>query len=169
MTTSVTAEIEAAHDAVVATISRLPNVALDWSPAADEWSIRQIIAHLAHSNDYYITIVEETRAAGFGTVQLRPDSSGWQRMLATDALVLGAASVSEALAHFEHAYEHALAVIAGCTAEELDHPFVFRSWQADADAVTTTLRLRVIATMAEHLREHQGQLSDTLARWQAAT
>ena len=39
-------------------------------------------------------------------------------------------------------------------------------WQPDAEPVTTTLRDRVIQMAASHLREHQTQMLETLARWQ---
>ena len=66
---------------------------------------------------------------------------------------------------------HRIAVIPGdgigkeTTPEELDRPFVLRSPQP---TVTRTLRERVVRTAAEHLREHQAHLAETLVRWRAA-
>ena len=161
---SATGEIEAAHAELAVTIAAIPDVALDWQPGGDEWSLKQVIGHLAHANAFYITIVEQARAAGFGTVRLRRGSAGWRRMLATDSAVAACTTTAGALDCFEQAYQQALALLRTLSPDELDRSFVFRSWQPGAEPVTTTLRQRVIQAMADHLREHQAQLAAVSAR-----
>ena len=161
----VTAELEAAHDAVVADIAALPDAALDWRPGGEEWPIRQIVGHLAHANDFYVMIIDAARTADFGEAELHPGLPGWRRMQDTDAAVAACADVPAVLDCFERTYGRLLALLRGLTPEELDRPFVLCSPQP---TVTTTLRKRVVRTAAEHLREHQAHLAETLARWHAA-
>ena len=115
-------------------------------------------------------IVEEARASAFGAVRLDRyrELAGWQRMQATDAAVAQCATVPEALNRFEAAYERLLAVLHGLTPVELDRPFVLYEPQPAAKPVTTTLRRRVVAMAASHLREHQAQVAETLSHWRAA-
>jgi DinB superfamily len=164
MQPNLTAAIVDAHDAVVPLIRTIPDAALDWQPNTDVWSLKQIISHLAHANDFYVMIVDEVRATRFGTVQLPPDLTGWQQMAATDAAVAVCRTTLGVLNCFERTYRRMLEVLATIRGEELDLPFVF--WQRDNQPYTTTLRQRVIQMAAEHLREHQVHLSNTLALWQ---
>lgn len=166
MPLTVTVEVEAAHARVVALIGAMPDAALNWQPGGDEWSPRQVIGHLAHANDFYVIILEQARAARFGTVRLHRDSAGWRRMLATDAAVAQCTTSSAVLDHFERGYQKALVHLKNISTEELDRPFAFYTWHPDAQLVNTTLRQRVIHEMANHLKEHQAQLADLLARWQ---
>ena len=165
MEPSLTADIADAHDAVVLLIRAIPDGALDWQPSPDAWSLKQIISHLAHANDFYVMIVEEVRTTHFGIVQLHPNLAGWQQMMLTDATVAVCTSTAAALDCFEHTYQRMRDILETIRAEEVDQPFVF--WRADNEPHTTTLRQRVIVMAAEHLREHQVHLSDTLALWQA--
>jgi uncharacterized damage-inducible protein DinB len=40
---------------LLALVSPLPDVVLDWRPAADKWSIRRILEHVASAEGYYRT------------------------------------------------------------------------------------------------------------------
>ena len=165
MAGTVMADLEAAHDAVVADVAAIPDAALDWRPGGEEWPVRQIVGHLAHANDFYVMIVGSARAADFGEAELHPGLPDWRRMQDTDAAVAACADVPAVLDCFERTYGRLLALLRGLTPEELDRPFVLRSPQP---TVTTTLRERVVRTAAEHLREHQVHLAETLARWRVA-
>ena len=165
MTGTVTADLEAAHDAVVTDIAAIPDAVLDWRPGGEEWPVRQIVGHLAHANDFYVMIVDAARAAQFGEVTLHSGLPGWGQMQDTDAAVAECADVPAVLDCFEHTYGRLLALLRGLTPEELDRSFVLRSPQP---TVTTTLHERVVRTAAEHLREHQVHLAETLARWREA-
>lgn len=168
MAATVTAEVRAASDAVAAAVGTIPDAALDWQPGGGDWSPRQIISHLAQSTDFYLGIIEGARATTFGAVQL-----DFERLLpraqSTDAEVARCATVPDARDRFERAYRRLLDVLDGLTPEELDRPFVFLDQQpGEPPAMTTTLRQRVLPRAASHLREHQAQLADTVARWRAA-
>jgi uncharacterized damage-inducible protein DinB len=162
------ADLAAAHGELAAFVRGLPDEALDWRADDESWSLKQTIAHVTHAYDFYLMIVEETLGAGFGTVQLHPELAGWQRLLATDAAVNACTTVSAALDLFNQAYERLNSVLEHLTLEELDHEFVLLPLRPDAEAVTRTLRRRVLETAADHLREHQAQMSDTLAGWRSS-
>jgi hypothetical protein len=163
---TVIADVAVAHDAVVSLIQAIPDAALDWQPDND-WSLRQIIGHLAHANDFYVMIVDEARTTHFGTIQLHPELAGWQQMGATDAQIAQCTTTHAVLDCFECTYQRMLKVFRGLRVEELDRPFVF--CQPKAVPTTTTLRQRVIQMAADHIREHQSHLSAILARWNRAT
>lgn len=82
-------DLATAHDEVASSIQSIPQAALDWQAqdGSSAWTLRQTASHLAHSNDFYITIVEEAAATGFGHVNMRPELAGLQRMAGTDAAV----------------------------------------------------------------------------------
>jgi len=164
---TVIADVEAAHDATVALIHPIPDAALDWQPDSDTWSLKQIIGHLAHAHDFYVTIVEEARAAHFGILQLHTGLAGWQRMADTDAAVAHCTTTQAVLGCFEQTYQRMLAILHSITPEECQRPFVFQSWQSNAKPLTTTLQQRVIEMVASHMHEHQPQLLQTLASWQS--
>ena len=157
--------LAACHREVVAIIEMIPEAALDWRPGEGEWSLKQTIGHIAHAYDFYITIVEEARAQGFGAVKLHAEIPGYRRMLATDAEVAQCATRAAILDRLNQAYQQALAVLQGIAPEELDRPFVFYRWQSEPEPVTTTLRRRVLQTAIEHLREHRAHLAETLELW----
>lgn len=163
------AAVAEAHAAIVALIKTIPDAALDWRLSADEWSLKQIIAHIAHAYDFYITIIEETRASDFGDVYLIPGSAGWRRIEATDTAVMQCATVAAVLDRLTLAYQSAMAIFEGLTPAELDRPFILYAWRPDATDEHCTFRRRVLQTAAEHLREHRVQVADILTRWQAAS
>jgi hypothetical protein len=158
----ITTNIVIAHDSVVELIRGIPDEALDWRPSHNAWSIKQIVGHLAHANDFYVMIVGEVRATYFGNVHLHPDLVGWQQMATTDAKIASCITTSEVLNCFEHTYHRMLEILNTIQPDELDQPFIF--WQPDKESYATTLRQRVIQMAANHINEHQLQLSDTLAR-----
>ena len=168
MATAATAELEEGQRALLALLATIPDAALDWEPGGGEWSLKRIIAHIAHAYDFYILIVQEARGHNFGPIRLTPELDGWQRLLATDAAVKACPTVADVLAAVTQAYEPALALFHNLTPAELDHPFLFYNKPVDAAPISTTLRRRVLGEAANHLREHEPQVIETLARWQAA-
>ena len=163
-----TSPVEAAHDAVAATIQAMPEAALTWRREGDDWAPQQLIGHLASANDFYVMVVEEARRTAFGVVRIHTDLPGWQRMRATDRAVAEAGGVAAALAEFERSYARALAVLRGITPEELDRSFTIDFDQPDAESGATTLRRRVVDQMASHLHDHHAQLAAMLDGWRAA-
>jgi DinB family protein len=160
--------LRAAHQRVAALIGTIPEAALDWQPDADAWSPKRIVAHIAHAYDFYLLIVEQARAADFGTARLDPGQPGWRRVEATDAAVLACRDVPAVLDQLAATHDRALAIFAVIIPDELDRPFMLASWRPDAAPQTTTLRHRVLEMAADHLDEHHAHLAETLARWRQA-
>jgi len=159
-------QVAAAHERLVEVVGMIPNVALDWQPGGGNWSLREIMSHLAHANNFYVMIVEEVRASAFGNVRLHPGLVGFQRMEATNAAVAQSSTATDVLECFEHTYQQLLAILHTITAEEAERPFnLSYSWQPEASAEQTVLRTRVLEMAAHHLLEHQTQLIETLHGW----
>ncbi len=168
MATATTAELGGAGEAIAAAIGAIPDGALDWRPGGGEWSPRQIIGHVAAATDFYLAIIEGAREGGFA--RSNSTSSACCRARATEAEVARCATAPAAREAFERAHRRLLAALEGLTPEELDRPFVFLDQQpGEPPAMTTTLRERVRPRAAGHLREHQGQLASTLARWRGGS
>jgi hypothetical protein len=155
-----------AHDAVVLVIQRVPDSALDWCPRENEFTPKRIIAHLAHSNDFYVMLVEEARSTGFSTVRLHQELPGWQRFMKTDTEAMQCSLTQSLLDCFERAYQNMLQTLHGLSNIELDQNFIVDEARYDRSAVETTLRKRVIDTCAEHMNEHREQLLNTLALYE---
>jgi hypothetical protein len=168
MTDEPLAQLRAAHARVVALVRTIPEAALDWQPDADSWSPKRIVAHIAHGYEFYLLIVDQARATDFGTAHLRPDQSGWQRMVATDEAALQCETVPALLAVLDATYDRALAVFEGITPVELDRPFMLASWRPDQAPEATTLRRRVLEMATDHLDEHHEHLAATLESWRKA-
>ena len=156
-------DLRAAIESVSGAIGAVPASAFDWRPGEAEFSPKQIVAHLASANDFYVMIVDEARTTQFGDVRLHPGLAGWRSMQATDAAIAQCMTTLAALDCFERTYQRMLEVLDEIRPEELDRPFVF--WRPDTAPSTTTLRQRVIGMAAEHMREHLPHLSRSLAEW----
>jgi|SRR5579872_6465146 len=165
METDSLADLAAAQNDIMTLITTSPDAALDWKPDETSWSLKQTLAHVAHAYDFYLMIVEEARKSAFGVVKLHPDLPGWRRLQDTDAAVLACATTAEVCGQLNVVYQRAVAILSAISPEELDRSFTLESWRPDVAPETTTLRKRVLEMVADHLREHYGQLAETLAQW----
>lgn len=159
-------DLVAAIGSVSAAIGAVPAAAFEWRPGEAEFSPKQIVAHLASANDFYLMIIDEALASGFGAVRLSQGPPGVSRVLATHADMNKRTTVAEALDGFRYASRRLLDALERLTPEQLDRPFVLDdALQPDGGRETTTLRRRIVGRCAEHLREHHAQLDETLALW----
>jgi hypothetical protein len=53
MTLHFISKLDAASQAIASFIQTIPDTALDQQGDTDAWSVKQIIAHLAHSHTFY--------------------------------------------------------------------------------------------------------------------
>ncbi len=157
-------ELIDAHDAVVPLLQNIPDDAMDWTLSESEWSLRRVIGHLAHANDFYVMIVEEARRSNFSSVDLNQELQGKQRMQQTDDEIRAATTVAALFESFERAFARLLRVLQTIAEHELDAVFEMTE---RARTKMTTLRERVFAAAVQHFAEHTPQLTQTLARWQA--
>ncbi len=112
---------------------------------------RDAVGDGGDTNDFYVTILEEARAAHFGTVRLRRDSAGWRRMLATDAAVAQCTTGPSAPDPLERVSHQTLAPLENILPEEIDQPFVFYTWHPDAPSLQHVSPRRDFAAV-EHRR-----------------
>ena len=116
-------ELVEGYAAVVGVSQLIPDEALDWQPGSEGWSLRSIMSHLAHANDFYVMIIDQVRASEFADVQLRPEMAGFSRMEATDTAIAHCRTAADVHACFEATYRRLLAAIQTLAVEELDQPF----------------------------------------------
>jgi len=159
-------DLIAAHDEVAPLFQTVPAEAFDWQPTEGEFTIKQILVHLTHANDFYLMILEEVQISNFGIVHLHTELPGWQRMGATDAEAMQCTTTTALYTCFEQAFWRLLTELEKLTIQEFDHPFMLYEIQPSAVAQTTTLRQRVLKMAADHIREHKEQLVQTLGQWQ---
>ncbi|MFN8487907.1 MAG: DinB family protein [Caldilineaceae bacterium] len=164
---STLSDLVATHGEVSPLFQSVPNESLNWKFDENGWSVKQILVHLTHANDFYLMILEEARAANFGAVRLHTELPGWQRMVATDTEAWQCGNVAELYNCFGQAFQRLMADLETFTEDELDQPFELYEMQPNAKALPTTLRQRVLQIAENHLREHKDQLTETLVHWQS--
>lgn len=164
-TSKLITNLNQAHDDVVAFIQSIPDEAMDWAPPNGEWSLKRIVGHLAHANDFYVMIAEEAQRSNFSSVDLNQDLDGKQRMRLTDQEIASSATTAMLLDVFERAYQRMLNVLQTIPFDELDQPFDLTERNKTHK---TILRQRVFETATQHFYEHQPQLVETLAQWRTA-
>ena len=161
MTINFVSELDAASQAVASFIQTIPDTALDQQGDTDAWSVKQIIAHLAHSHTFYMIIVTLARENHFVEVILSPSLSSLQQVRATNEQVC-ACTTSAAAAHiFQDTFAQLRMMLISLMPQDLDQPF--QMYEFSTAAQITTLRQRVIQTATEHMYEHLAQLQSSLA------
>ena len=161
MTINFVSELDAASQAVASFIQTIPDTALDQQVDTDAWSVKQIIAHLAHSHNFYMIIVTLARENHFVEVHLSPSLSGWQQVRVTNEQVRACTTSAAAANIFQGTFAQLRAMLISLTPQDLDRPFQMYEWQTTT-AQITTLRQRVIQTATEHMYEHLAQIQSSL-------
>ena len=160
MTINFVSELDAASQAVASFIQTIPDTALDQQVDTDAWSVKQIIAHLAHSHTFYMIIVTLARENHFVDVILSPSLSVWQQVRATKEQVLACTTSAAAANIFQDTFAQLRAMLISLTPQDLDRPF--QMYEFSTAAQITTLRQRVIQTATEHMYEHLAQIQSSL-------
>ena len=161
MTINFVSELDAASQAVASFVQTIPDAALDQQGDTDAWSVKQIIAHLAHSHTFFIIIVTLARENHFVDVILSPSLSVWQQVRATKEQVLACTTSAAAATIFQDTFAQLRAMLISLTPQDLDRPF--QMYEFSTTAQITTLRQRVIQTATEHMYEHLAQIQSSLA------
>ena len=162
MTANFVSELDAASQAVASFIQTIPDTALDQQVDTDAWSVKQVIAHLALSHNWYMIIVTLARENHFVDVILSPSLSGLQQVRATNKQVLACTTSAAAANIFQDTFAQLRAVLISLTPQDLDRPFQMYELETTT-AQITTLRQRVVQTATEHLGEHLAQIQSSLA------
>jgi len=161
MTINFISELDAASQAVASFIQTIPDTALDQQVDTDAWSVKQIIAHLAHSHTFFMIIVTLARENHFVEVLLSPSLSGLQQVRATNQQVRACTTSAAAATIFQDTFAQLRAMLISLTPQDLDRPF--QMYEFSTAAQITTLRQRVIQTATEHMYEHLAQIQSSLA------
>jgi len=161
MTINFVSELDAASQAVASFIQTIPDTALDQQVETDAWSVKQIIAHLAHSHNFYMIIVTLARENHFVEVHLSPSLSGWQQVRVTNEQVRACTTSAAAANIFQGTFAQLRAMLISLTPQDLDRPFPMVELETTT-AQITTLRQRVIQTATEHMYEHLAQIQSSL-------
>lgn len=162
MTINFLSELDTASQAVSSFIQTIPDTALDQQVDTDAWSIKQVIAHLALSHNWYMIIVTLAKENHFVDVILSPSLSGLQQVRATNEQVLACTTSVAAANIFQDTFAQLRAMLISVTPQDLDRPFQMYELQTTT-AQITTLRQRVIQTATEHMYEHLAQIQNSLA------
>ncbi|MBI4305129.1 MAG: DinB family protein, partial [Chloroflexi bacterium] len=134
-----------ARNLLVAAIRKIPDEALDYRPAPSEWSVREIVAHVANANDFYTMIIHAARRSAFESVTLVRDSADYRMVAATNDSVMRCATTSAALAAFEAAFDRMIAAMGDVRPDEWDREFsLVYSWRPSDLPEVTNLKKRVI-------------------------
>ena len=163
MTINFVSELDAASQAVASFIQTIPDTALDQPGETEAWSVKQIIAHLAHSHNVYMMIVTLARENHFVEVLLSPALPGWQPVRVTNEQVRACTTSAAAATIFQDTFAQLRAMLISLTPQDLDRPFPMYELETPTAAHLTTLRQRVIQTATEHLYEHLAQIQSSLA------
>jgi len=161
MTVNFMSELDAASRAVASFIQTIPDAALDQQVDTDAWSVKQIIAHLAHSHNFYMIIVTLARENHFVEVLLSPSLSGLQQVRATNQQVRACTTSAAAANVFQDTFAQLRTMLISLTPQDLDRPFQMYELETTT-AEITTLRQRVIQTATEHMYEHLAQIQRAL-------
>jgi len=161
MTINLVSELEAASQAVVLFVQTIPDTALDKQVDSDAWSVKQILAHLAHSHNFYMMIVTLARESDFMEVRLSPSLSGFQQVRMTNEQVRACTTSAAAANIFQGTFAQLRAMLMSLALQDLDRPFQMYELEA-TPAYITTLRQRVIQTATEHMYEHLAQIQSSL-------
>ena len=162
MTINFVSELDAASQAVASFIQTIPDTALDQQVDTDAWSVKQVIAHLAHSHTFYMIIVTLARENHFVEVLLSPSLSGLQQVRVTNEQVRACTTSAAAANIFQDTFAQLRAMLISLTPQDLDRPFQMYELETTT-AHITTLRHRVIQTATEHMHEHLAQIQSSLA------
>ncbi len=154
-------ELDAAGQAVASFIQTIPDTALNQQVDTDAWSVKQIIAHLAHSHNFYMIIVTLARENHFVEVHLSPSLSGWQQVRVTNEQVRACTTSAAAANIFQGTFAQLRAMLISLTSQDLDRPFQMYELETTT-AQITTLRQRVIQTATEHMYQHLAQIQSSL-------
>ena len=161
MTIDFVSELDAASQAVASFIQTIPDTSLDQQVDTEAWSVKQVIAHLALSNNFYMIIVTLARENHFVEVILSPSLSGLKQVRVTNEQVLACMTSAAAANIFQDTFAQLRAMLISLTPQDLDRPFQMYELETTT-AHITTLRQRVIQTATEHMYEHLAQIQSSL-------
>jgi len=131
-----------------AVLAKVPEGGLDWAQSEGEWTIRQVIHHVAEDCNVYTFIIERALAMPGSKVVFGefPGNDAW-----ADSLGFGERPVDPAI-KLIHAHRKFLAELVSHFPERWDNEVRFFNEQGKE--LTTSNVKNMMIMLAEHMREH---------------
>ncbi|MFW5714161.1 MAG: DinB family protein [Brevefilum sp.] len=149
------AEFQRALTDLDALLDGLPEGALDWSEK-EEWSIREVLHHLADDGNVYTFIIERALATPdckvfFGEF---PGNKAWAERLA-----FGERPVESTL-NLIQAQRHFLAELVGCFPERWENKVNYYNTEGEKVADRTVAEM--ILMLTEHMQDHTEMIQNII-------
>lgn len=150
-----------ALDDLDAILEKVPTKGLDWSEKEGEWTIRQVIHHLAEDCNVYAFIIEQALALTNAKVIMGdfPGNEKWGEMLA-----FGERPVETDI-ELMHAHRKFLSDLVAYFPGRWDNKAVFYN-QEGVELATNSVKGMIIM-LTEHMQEHIHMIENILAVHQA--
>lgn len=137
-----------------ATLAGLPDAAIDFRPGPDEWSAREVLAHLVHSEIVYGYRYRAILGEPGGPI------AGYDQEAWTTALPERAWGIDDLLGYLEALKAVNVRLLEATTAEERAR------WGVHAERGRESLAA-LIGAIAGHDLLHEAQIAANLAAWRA--
>ena len=137
-------------------LRKVPEGGLDWSESEGEWTIRQVIHHVAEDCNVYAFIIERALALPGSKVVFGdfPGNDAW-----ADRLGFGERPVEPAI-ELMHAHRKFLAELVGHFPERWDNSVRFFNDEGKELATSSVKEMMVMLT--EHMQEHTEMVRNIL-------
>lgn len=144
-------------DRLIDLVSGLEDAQLDEAMAPGEWTIRQIIHHLADDGDVYSFILKKAMALPGTTVNMGvfPGNEPWANALQTSQRPVKAAL------HLIQAHRECIVELASAFPDRLDHSVTFK---AENEGEICFSVEAMIGMLSEHMEEHVSTIEAILAK-----
>ncbi len=161
---------DAARDAFLAAFADVPDAALAYVPAGDEYAVGTLLPHLCDPINRYLDVLGLARNAGFGLVDLAADPMRAEREAQRHAQLAATrptgADRARLLADLAFAHEQAHGAVAA-----LDGATFLRQapviYSAGSEPSPTSCQ-DIMGWLTDHYDEHTTQVGTMLAGWRAS-
>ena len=145
------AELQATRDELLATIGRLSSAALDRKGAIGEWSVKNILAHLAAWEDWVVQALPQRMAAGETPAAFRERAENEDRFNQIEIAEREELTPEEQLMELERVREELLSYVRGLGQAELARRNPWAGWNG-------TLPEYLLGALRDHEAEHIAEL-----------
>ncbi len=146
-----------ASNRLIELVSGLDEDQLDQSVAPGEWTIRQIVHHLADDGDVYSLILKKAMALPGTTVNMGvfPGNEPWANALETSRRPIKAAL------HLIQAHRENIAELVSAFPDRLDHSITFKAENGGEICFSVEA---MIGMLSEHMEEHLTTIEEILKK-----
>ena len=136
-----------------AALKNVPEESLDWAEHEGEWTVRQVVHHVAEDCNVYALIIERALATPGSKVVFGefPGNDTW-----ADRLGFGERPIEPAV-ELMHAHRKFLAELVGHFPDRWDNSVIFFDDEGKELATSTVKQMTIMLT--EHMQEHTEMLT----------